>query len=193
MPPSKEQILAPANAITLAGLAVSAYGAMNIDELSGVLLFGVGRVADVIDGPVARYTNTASEFGAKIDASADKIAVAFGCYFAWVEEVAPEPVIATIVAVNLINAVANVYLDHVGAEPETDPAGKRMMFAFMAALGLFALGNATDSQALEVAGGVSFAGGVPFAAKSSGRYVKNAWQERQHSREPKQNNKRPRH
>lgn len=158
-----------------------------------MLLFGIGRTADVIDGPVARYTNTASEFGAKLDAGADKIAVAFGCYFAWVEEVAPEPVIATIVAVNLINAAANVYLENMGAEPETEPAGKKTMLAFMLALGLFALGNAVDSQALEVAGGVSFAGGVPFAAKSSRRYVKNAWQEREHSRAPKQNNKRPRH
>ncbi len=188
---TREQVLAPANAVTAAGLAMSVYGATNIDELSGVLWFGAGRVADVIDGPVARYTDTASPFGAKFDAAADKIAVAFGCYFAWVEEVAPQPVIATIVGVNLLNAAANVYLEYAGAEPETDDAGKTTMAAFMASMGSFALSNALESTFFEGVAVGSFFAGLPYAAKSSGRYAKHAWQERQHSSEPKQNHKRP--
>ncbi len=186
MPPSREDIFSAANAVTTTGLALSAYGAVNIDELSGVMLFGLGRALDVIDGKVARRYHS-SEFGAKFDAVADKIAVAMVGYYAWVEEVAPEPIIATIIGVNVINACSNIYLEHVGAEPHTDPQGRDMMFAFMTALGLSALGNATDSEILNTGGWVAFGGGLKPAAESSHRYVKNAWHEREQRRQPKQN------
>jgi len=183
---TREDVFSVANAATATGLALSVGGAVNIDELAGVLAFGAGRVCDVADGYLARRYH-ASEFGAKFDATADKIAVLFGCYFAYAEEVAPTPVIATIVGVNILNAAANVYLEAVGAHPVTDEDGRRQMAAFMACLGSFALGNATDTEAFNTVGIAAFGAGVIPAVSSSARYQKHAWNERQQRRAPKQN------
>ena len=166
--------MTPANAITIAGLALSVYGAANLNEVSGVLIFGAGRVLDIADGYVARRTH-ASRFGALLDASADKAAVAAalagGLYF----EAVPVAVLGTIAAANIINASANTYSESKKQEPKTSTAGKYYMFGYNAAFGAFALGAAMEGNStLGSAGWAIFAATTPLAIKASWDYTKAA-------------------
>lgn len=65
-----------ANYVTMVGLISSiASGVLYLthDYVLGSLLFFIALVLDSTDGRVARGTNTFSDFGAKLDAVADKI------------------------------------------------------------------------------------------------------------------------
>lgn len=63
--------------VSLAGVAVSVYGAMVVADggllLGGVLLLVAG-ICDVIDGDLARRAGTPSRFGAFIDSTLDRVA-----------------------------------------------------------------------------------------------------------------------
>lgn len=70
-------ILTPANGISLVGLVCIVIGllVMSAHHLWwGIGLLGVGRLADVLDGTVAQYTQTKGPVGEAVDAISDKIA-----------------------------------------------------------------------------------------------------------------------
>ena len=171
----REDIFSPANAITVAGFALSAYGATHIGELSGVIEAGTGRALDVVDGFVARKTH-ASEFGAKLDASLDKAAVGIIVGEAWHQHAAPEAALSVIAIYNVINAVSNVYSDHKSGQAKTSIAGKRAMFGQNLATSLFLLGHSINVPELSTVGWGIFGASVPVAGKATYDYVNHARQ-----------------
>lgn len=171
---SKQDVLTPANALSTAGLLLTVVGSANIDKVSGVAMVGVGRALDLADGYVARRTH-ASEFGAAVDATFDKLAVAAIAVQAWRHDAAPDAVLAAVVTFNIINAVSNVYADRKGFEAKTSIDGKLGMFGQNVAVGAFALANALgDNVGVEAAGWFAFAASAPSSVKASIGYSRHA-------------------
>jgi phosphatidylglycerophosphate synthase len=167
-------ILTPANVISAAGLVLSLYGATHINEMSGVLQYGAGRVLDLIDGPVARRTYT-SRLGAKVDGAFDKAAVVFALAAAAYTDSSPKPVVWAVFSFNSINAAATVYADRQNAEPVTSKAGKYAMFGQNVALGSFLLANAMGgNSALEMTGWAASAATLPVSIKASYNYTRQS-------------------
>lgn len=168
-------IVTPANLITLTGLVLSVYGATHIYETAGVLEFGAGRALDALDGFVARRTYS-SRLGAKFDGTADKIAMAAAIVGAYHFQSAPEIVLGALAATNLINASANIYMESKDTEPKTSDLGKWAITANgYVGLGAMLLGHSLDNNAVETAGYATFALSTPLAAKVSYDYARNAF------------------
>lgn len=69
---SRNDLITPANLISLCGIGVTVAGALHLNTPQGLLLAAGGRALDLLDGPVARRTHT-SDFGAAVDATSDKL------------------------------------------------------------------------------------------------------------------------
>lgn len=72
--------LTPANMASFAGGILGIYGLWVILDghtFEGLILLAIGRVADLADGIIAEYTGTKSPLGETIDATVDKIVIAF--------------------------------------------------------------------------------------------------------------------
>lgn len=65
-------VITPANGITLVGLCLTIIGCFMLNTWLGLGLVALGKLCDNLDGFVARRTHT-SEFGADMDALADKV------------------------------------------------------------------------------------------------------------------------
>jgi phosphatidylglycerophosphate synthase len=174
----KPRLVSPADAISTLGLGLSLYGASEIDTTAGVLIFGAGRVLDLVDGHVARKTYS-SKYGANIDGTFDKLAVAAGLVGAWYHDAAPQAVLAVIAVHNVVNAVTNVYTDRKGMPAKTSVAGKYYMFGQNLTFGAFTLGNATGNSTLEAVGLGLLVASEPFAVKASLDYSRKAIEARQ--------------
>lgn len=70
-------VVTPGNVITLAGLVFVSLGVVVFGQhrLTGLMLIGAGRAADVADGMIAAATGTKSRLGEALDASADKLSL----------------------------------------------------------------------------------------------------------------------
>ena len=64
------------NSISMIGAALVMHGSEKIDKPEGLAECAVGRLADVLDGKIARMTGQTSNFGAALDATTDKIVMA---------------------------------------------------------------------------------------------------------------------
>ena len=64
------------NLISVTGAALAMHGSEKIDTPEGLAECAVGRLADVLDGKVARMTGQTSNTGATLDATTDKIVMA---------------------------------------------------------------------------------------------------------------------
>lgn len=182
---NREDILTPANAVSLAGFALTAYGATHIGDVSGVLEAGAGRVLDLADGFIARKTH-ASEFGAKLDATLDKMAVGVIAGEAWYQHAAPEAVIGVIALYNVVNAVSNVYSVKKTGQANTSIAGKRAMFGQNIAAGMLLLGHSLNVSNLDIAGWTAFGASMPIASKATYDYVNHARKAYSKNKLPKQ-------
>ena len=142
---SRRDVLAPANFVSLAGLLLTIYGAVNITTLSGVVVLGIGRFIDVFDGKVARATH-ASPFGALVDATCDKIGIAVLLPAVWIAGIAPYWLLVYIALQNILNIILNWLTAARGGTPASSKTGKYAMFAQNVSLGFYALGNTIDSH-----------------------------------------------
>lgn len=124
---SKKDIFRPANAVSVAGLALSMWGARRINTYRGLLAFGVGRIFDLLDGPIARRTGS-SDLGAAIDASADKIALGVGAYMLWKECPDSRSRIAAIAAHNVSSAGITLGGQAKNGNRRPSKAGKHSIF-----------------------------------------------------------------
>jgi len=120
-------VCTPASAITLLGLILSLIGAFTLNTPYGFVLVVLGRILDLLDGPISRLT-TPTRFGAMFDATADKIAIAVILVSTFIYGLAPALALAYIVIHNLLNAVAASVAQLRGNEPEADLNGKLSMF-----------------------------------------------------------------
>ena len=173
------------NLISVAGAALAIHGSEKIDTAEGLAECAVGRLADVLDGKVARMAGQTSNFGAALDATTDKIVMTKILYEMNKKELAPKYVLGTVAALNLINAgatgIANLRSDE-KAETRPTKSGKVGLAMETAALVAYAAAELADKQTdnpkpaklLRKLGAGAFAASLPFAAHATCTYIKRA-------------------
>ena len=173
------------NLISVAGAALAIHGSEKIDTAEGLAECAVGRLADVLDGKVARMAGQTSNFGAALDATTDKIVMAKILYEMNKKELAPKYVLGTVAALNLINAgatgIANLRSDE-KAETRPTKSGKVGLAMETAALVAYAAAEIVDkrtdspkpAEILRKLGAGAFAASLPFAAHATCTYIKRA-------------------
>ena len=173
------------NLISVAGAALAIHGSEKIDTAEGLAECAVGRLADVLDGKVARMAGQTSNFGAALDATTDKIVMTKILYEMNKKELAPKYVLGTVAALNLINAgatgIANLRSDE-KAETRPTKSGKVGLAMETAALVAYAAAEIVDkrtdspkpAEILRKLGAGAFAASLPFAAHATCTYIKRA-------------------
>lgn len=173
------------NLISVTGAALAIHGSKKIDTAEGLAECAVGRLADVLDGKVARMTGQTSNTGAALDATTDKIVMAKILYEMNKKGLAPKYVLGTVAALNSINAVATGIANLRSKEKaETRPtkSGKVGLAMETAALVAYAAAELADKRTdnpkpaklLRKLGAVAFATSLPLATHATYTYVKRA-------------------
>ena len=173
------------NLISVTGAALAIHGSKKIDTTEGLTECAVGRLADVLDGKVARMTGQTSNTGAALDATTDKIVMAKILYEMNKKELAPKYVLGTVALLNSINAVAtgiaNLRSDE-KAETRPTKSGKVGLAMETAALVAYAAAELADKRTdnpkpaklLRKLGATAFAASLPFAVHATCTYIKRA-------------------
>lgn len=173
------------NLISVTGAALAIHGSEKIDTAEGLAECAVGRLADVLDGKVARMMGQTSNTGAALDATTDKIVMAKILYEMHKKRLAPKKVLGTVAALNSINAVAtgiaNLRSDE-KAETRPTKSGKVGLAMETAALVAYAAAELADrrtdnpkpAKLLRKLGAVAFATSLPLAAHATCTYIKRA-------------------
>lgn len=172
------------NFISMTGAALAIHGSEKIDTTEGSVECAVGRLADVLDGKVARMTGQTSNFGAALDATTDKIVMAKILYEMNKKGLAPKHVLGIVATLNLINAgatgIANLRSDEKG-ETRPTKSGKLAMagetvtlISYIAAHIAEQDKNTKLAEILRKLGAGVFAASLPFAAHATCTYIKRA-------------------
>ena len=173
------------NFISVTGAALVMHGSEKIDTAEGLAECAVGRLADVLDGKVARMTGQTSNTGAALDATTDKIVMAKILYEMNKKELAPKYVLGTVAILNSINAITTGIANLRSKEKaETRPtkSGKVGLAMETAALVAYAAAEIVDkrtdspkpAEILRKLGAGAFAASLPFAAHATCTYIKRA-------------------
>lgn len=180
-----KDVLTVANLISVAGATLAIRGSEKINTAEGLAECAVGRLADVLDGKVARMTGQTSNTGAALDATTDKIVMAKILYEMNKKELAPKRVLGTVAVLNSINAVAtgiaNLRSDE-KAETRPTKSGKVGLAMETAALVAYAAAELVDkrtdspkpAEILRKLGAGAFAASLPFAIHATRTYIKRA-------------------
>ena len=173
------------NLISVTGAALAIHGSEKIDTTEGLAECAVGRLADVLDGKVARMTGQTSNFGAALDAITDKIVMTKILYEMNKKELAPKYVLGAVAILNSINAVAtgiaNLRSDE-KAETRPTKSGKVGLAMETAALVAYAAAELVDKQTdspkpaeiLRKLGAGAFAASLLPAAHATCTYIERA-------------------
>ena len=172
------------NFISMTGAALAIHGSEKIDTAEGLVECAVGRLADVLDGKVARMTGQTSNFGAALDATTDKIVMAKILYEMNKKGLAPKHVLGIVATLNLINAgatgIANLRSDEKG-ETRPTKSGKLAMAGETVTLISYIAAHIAEqdknpklAKLLRKLGAGAFAASLPFAAHATYTYVKRA-------------------
>ena len=185
------------NLISVTGAALAIHGSKKIDTTEGLAECAVGRLADVLDGKVARMTGQTSNFGAALDATTDKIVMAKILYEMDKKRLAPKYVLGTVAVLNSINAmatgIANLRSDE-KAETRPTKSGKVGLAMETAALVAYAAAELVDKRTdspkpaklLRKLGAAAFAASLPFAAHATCTYIKRAVKGNAEKEKPRQ-------
>ena len=188
------------NLISVTGAALAMHGSEKIDTPEGLAECAVGRLADVLDGKIARMTGQTSNFGAALDAITDKIVMAKILYEMDKKGLAPKRVLGTVAILNSINAVATGIANLRSEEKaETRPtkSGKVGLAMETAALVAYAAAelvykrtdNPKPAEILRKLGAGAFAASLPLAVHATCTYIERAVKgnaEKEKSEEPRQ-------
>lgn len=172
------------NFISMTGAALAIRGSEKIDKAEGLVECAVGRLADVLDGKVARMTGQTSNFGAALDATTDKIVMAKILYEINKKGLAPKHVLGIVATLNLINAgatgIANLRSDEKG-ETRPTKSGKLAMAGETVTLISYIAAHIAEqdknpklAEILRKLGAGAFAASLPFAAHATCTYIKRA-------------------
>ena len=173
------------NSISMIGAALVMHGSEKIDKPEGLAECAVGRLADVLDGKIARMTGQTSNFGAALDATTDKIVMTKILYEMNKKRLAPKKVLVAVAVLNSINAVATGIANLRSKEKaETRPtkSGKVGLAMETAALVAYAAAELVDkrtdspkpAEILRKLGAAAFAASLPFAVHATHTYIKRA-------------------
>ena len=173
------------NSISMIGAALVIHGSKKIDTAEGLTECAVGRLADVLDGKVARMTGQTSNFGAALDATTDKIVMAKILYEMYKKGLAPKHVLGIVALLNSINAaatgIANLRSDE-KAETRPTKSGKVGLAMETAALVAYAAAELVDkrtdnskpAEILRKLGAGAFAASLLPAAHATCTYIERA-------------------
>ena len=185
------------NLISVAGAVLAIHGSEKINTAEGLAECAVGRLADVLDGKVARMTGQTSNTGAALDATTDKIVMAKILYEMNKRELAPKHVLGTVAILNSMNAaatgIANLRSDE-KAETRPTKSGKVGLAMETAALVAYAAAELADKRTdspkpaklLRKLGAGAFAASLPFAVHATCTYIKRAINGNAEKEEPRQ-------
>ena len=192
-----KDVLTVPNLISVAGATLAIRGSEKINTAEGLAECAVGRLADVLDGKVARMTGQTSNTGAALDATTDKIVMAKILYEMNKKGLAPKRVLGTVAVLNSINAVAtgiaNLRSDE-KAETRPTKSGKVGLAMETAALVAYAAAELADKRTdspkpaklLRKLGAGAFAASPPFAVHATHTYIKRAINGNAEKEEPRQ-------
>ena len=172
------------NAITLTGGILAWRGAEELNNPCGLSKAALGRLLDIIDGPVSRLTGQTSDIGAALDAITDKIVMAKILHKLHEEEIVPEEFLVSIATSNLANAIAtgiaNLRSDK-KAETRPTKSGKLAMAGETVTLISYIAAHIAEqdknpklAEILRKLGAAAFAASLPFAAHATCTYIKRA-------------------
>ena len=173
------------NLISVTGATLAIHGSEKIDTAEGLAECAVGRLADVLDGKVARMTGQTSNTGAALDATTDKIVMAKILYeLHKKKEIVPEEALVFIAASNLVNAIAtgiaNLRSDE-KAETRPTKSGKLAMAGETVTLMSYIAAHIAEqnknpklAEILHKLGAGAFAASLPFAVHATHTYIKRA-------------------
>ncbi len=185
------------NLISVTGATLAIRGSKKIDTVEGLTKCAVGRLADVLDGKVARMTGQTSNTGAALDATTDKIVMAKILYEMNKRELAPKHVLGTVAILNSMNAaatgIANLRSDE-KAETRPTKSGKVGLAMETAALVAYAAAELADKRTdspkpaklLRKLGAGAFAASLPFAVHATCTYIERAINGNTEKEEPRQ-------
>ena len=185
------------NLISVTGATLAIRGSKKIDTVEGLTKCAVGRLADVLDGKVARMTGQTSNTGAALDATTDKIVMAKILYELHKKKMAPGEVLVIVALLNSINAaatgIANLRSDE-KAETRPTKSGKVGLAMETAALVAYAAAELIDKRTdnpkpaklLRKLGAGAFAASLPFAVHATHTYIKRAINGNAEKEEPRQ-------
>ena len=172
------------NAITLTGGILAWRGAEELNNPCGLSKAALGRLLDIIDGPVSRLTGQTSDVGAALDAITDKIVMAKILHKLHEEEIVPEEFLVSIATSNLANAIATGIANLRSEEKaETRPtkSGKLAMAGETVTLISYIAAHIAEqdknpklAKLLRKLGAGAFAASLPFAAHATCTYIKRA-------------------
>jgi len=95
------------------------------DKILIFLLFTIGALTDLIDGPVARGTNRVTEFGAMLDSTADRILILpIAIYSLYGSH---KWLLLTLLLVEILNAIASIFYKSKEIYLESNIYGKTKM------------------------------------------------------------------
>ena len=172
------------NAITLTGGILAWRGAEELNNPCGLSKAALGRLLDIIDGPVSRLTGQTSDVGAALDAITDKIVMAKILHKLHEEEIVPEEFLVSIATSNLANAIAtgiaNLRSDK-KAETRPTKSGKLAMAGETVTLISYIAAHIAEqdknpklAKILRKLGAAAFAASLPLAAHATCTYIKRA-------------------
>lgn len=174
--------ITPANVVSGLGFLAAVYGIRHLDSWRGIVLTGTGFAADVIDGRIARATDTATPLGEKIDATLDKVKMGYLAVTLLQEERAPKGLVCGIITQNSLNASITLYDQYRNEEQQVHPvpAGKYGMFAQSSGLGLHAVGSKLAEsrpaigKAVKTLGSIVGYSGIALSLLASHKYLSDA-------------------
>ena len=185
------------NAITLTGGILAWRGAEELNNPCGLSKAALGRLLDIIDGPVSRLTGQTSDVGAALDATTDKIVMAKILYeLHKKKEIVPEEFLVSIATSNLANAIAtgiaNLRSDE-KAETRPTKSGKLAMAGETVTLISYVAAHIAEqdknpklAKLLRKLGAAAFAASLPFAAHATCTYIKRAINSNAEKEKPRQ-------
>ena len=187
------------NLISVTGAALAIHGSEKIDTAEGLTECAVGRLADVLDGKVARMTGQTSNFGAALDATTDKIVMAKILYEMYKKGLAPKHVLGIVALLNSINAgvtgITNLRSDK-KAETRPTKSGKLAMAGETVTLISYIAAHVAEqdknpklAKLLRKLGAGAFAASLPLAVHATRIYIERAINgnaEKENPEEPRQ-------
>ena len=194
-----KDVLTVPNFISVAGATLAIHGSKKIDTAEGLAECAVGRLADVLDGKVARMTGQTSNFGAALDATTDKIVMAKILYEMYKKGLAPKHVLGIVALLNSINAgvtgITNLRSDK-KAETRPTKSGKLAMAGETVTLISYIAAHVAEqdknpklAKLLRKLGAGAFAASLPLAVHATRIYIERAINgnaEKENPEEPRQ-------
>lgn len=184
--------LTPANIASIGGAVLAIYGLLLIvdgETVLGLALVAIGRFADLVDGVIAEYTKTKSPLGEIVDASMDKLVMAFALIVFIGIDLMPWPLIAVVALQNIANVMISVVARLRDKVIHPSRLGKLATAFSWVALILYPLGDWMRADGNEPLGVsliflalVSFAAYLLMGAKASLQYGYSIYSPRKQSK-----------